>query len=130
MAQDRMSIEYGPEIALYGTDSLGGGIAVVDEGDILIADERHFLDGLRLLFPGDKIAAAHEAVVGFSVRVRAIGAAIVGDPDEAVRIRIRQRLEDDCIDYAEHRGVHSDAEGESQDRGGSKAGIAAQHARA
>ena len=120
-----MRVQHGPEIPLNCADSFSSGFAAVKERHIFVAYQRHCFERLRLLFPQNEIGAAHEAVVP---GMMAVGAAIVGNPDEAIRFGIGQRLEYDSIDHAEHRRVHSDAEGQRQHCCCGESGASAQRA--
>jgi hypothetical protein len=52
------------------------------------------------------------------------------DPDQALGLRIRQRAQENGVHHAKNRGSGSNTEGQTEDRGGRKAGILGQHAQA
>jgi hypothetical protein len=68
---------------------------------------------------------------GFARQLEIVGRRVVGgaglrrlavDADEFTVLRVRQRLEEEQVHQAEHRGVQADAEGEGQQRDGGEAG--------
>jgi hypothetical protein len=68
------------------------------------------------------------AKVGQLYRIALDVRIVVADPDQALRMRARQRTQQHRVHHAEDRGVHADPEGKSQNDDRREPRIAAQHA--
>ena len=92
-------------LALAGQIEVGDG---TQRGDVL----EHVIARLEVVDVRHPDVRARQAALGR------------GAPDvhEPVRLAVRQRLQDDPVDDAEHRGGRADAERDGQRRGGGKAG--------
>jgi hypothetical protein len=55
---------------------------------------------------------------------------VQGQPDQSIRIGVRDWPREYGVEYAEDRRVHADAHGERQHHGGGEAGVPAQYAEA
>src|SRR5579871_211587 len=109
LAKRWFRIRDGPEIALNRADPLCARLAVIHHRVIVITHERHTLERVRLL-------AIHQIVSARDHAITAGKRAVLGDPGEPFRIGIGHWLKKHRMNYAKHRGVHSDPQSESQDR--------------
>ncbi len=75
-----------------------------------------------LIFPIEEVHGGDAVAVAFG--------RFLPDLDDALGIRVWERLEHDAVYETEHGGAGSDAEGQSEDGDGGKAGTFTDHAQA
>ena len=112
---------YGPEIAGYLRHHRSIGGITVGDGLVAVFISAHFVEGLRLSAPVEKVCAADQLSLESLV--------IFGQPKKPLRLRVVQRFDEHSVDHAEDGGVQADAEREGEDDDDGEDRVAAQAAK-